>query len=116
MTRVQSNLLPDGFEGLDEFVEEWALPLESARMQKRWSSTMEEITQFYDAMAEQIEAILDHLDRFDLKDLPERQKRLQLMTLSLAEAASAVETYKEPGVRYGFESPDRYKPTENLDR
>lgn len=116
MSIENTGLLPAGFEALEEFVEGWALALESARMEKRWSSTMEDITRFYDSMSSQIEAVLDHLDRFELKALPEREKRLQLLTLSLAEAASAVETYKQPGVKYGFATPDRYRPTDTLER
>ncbi len=104
--------LPDGFEDLDRFAD-WALAKESERMRKRWSSSMDEITCFYDAMASRIEAVLDHLDRFDLNALPRREERLLFLALSLAEAASAVETYKQPGVRYGFETPDRYLPTED---
>jgi hypothetical protein len=116
MTTDHTNLLPAGFEELEEFAADWALPLESARMRKRWSSSMDEITRFYDFMATHIEAALDHLDGFDLKAMPAREQRLLLLTLSLAEAASAVETYKEPGVKYGFASPDRYVPTETVKR
>lgn len=116
MTSDPKRLLPAGFEDLEEFAADWALPTETARMGKRWSSGMDEITRFYEAMASRIEAALDHLDKFDLKTMPEPEQRLMLLTLSLAEAASAVETYKEPRVRYGFDSPARYLPTETIRR
>ena len=116
MTTDKARLLPQGFEDLEEFVESWALPTETARMRKRWSSGMDEISRFYEAMASRVETALDHLDGFALDAVPEPERCLLLLILSLAEAASAVETYKEPRVRYGFDSPDRYLPTETIKR
>lgn len=104
--------LPPGFEDLEPFAAEWALVNEAQRLRKRVSSDMQEITRFYDAMAERIEAALAHLDQFPLRDMPEPEARLLSLTLSLAEAASAVEVYGQPTVKYGFPTPDRYVPTE----
>jgi hypothetical protein len=111
-----SQSLPPGFADLERFVADWALATETQRMKKRWSSSMAEITTFYDAMADRVEAALDHLDQCDLNTLGEPEQRLLLLALSLAEAASAVETYKEPRVRYGFDTPERFAPTEDIRR
>jgi hypothetical protein len=115
-TRNTPQTLPAGFEDLEIFVDDWALATETERMKKRWSSSMEEIRALYDAMVPRIEAVLDYLDQRDIKAYSEPEQRLMLLALSLAEATSAVETYNEPGVRYGFDSPERYVPTENIKR
>ena len=108
--------LPTGFQDLEVFVDTWALATETERMKKRWSSTMDDIRRFYDALVPRIEAVLDYLDQRDFKTFGESEQRLMFLALSLAEATSAVETYNEPRVRYGFDSPERYAPTENLRR
>jgi selenocysteine lyase/cysteine desulfurase len=106
-----SRLLPVGFEDLEPFVETWAFARQAERAHKRWSSDLEEITVFYDAMTSRIEAALDHLDRFDLDAMAPPERRLLYLALSLVEASSAVEVYRQPSSPYAF-SPDRYVLTE----
>ena len=79
---MSSNLLPKEFKDLEAFVSEWALVTESERVKKRYSSTMEEIKLFYDAMLPQLETILEYLNRFSLDELPEAEKRLLYLTYS----------------------------------
>jgi hypothetical protein len=105
--------LPAGFEDLEKFVADWALPRELQRMNKRCASSIEAIRAFYDAMIARVEAALDHLDKFDLGSLPEPERRLFYLTLSLVEVGNAVEFYKRPNSRYAF-PPDRMLPTEQV--
>jgi hypothetical protein len=111
MSQGQEALLPAGFGDLEKFVADWALPRESERLRKRCASDIEAIRTFYDAMIERVEAALDHLDQFELAAMPEPEKRLFCLTLSLVEVGNAVEFYKRPNSRYAF-PPDRLLPTE----
>jgi hypothetical protein len=100
--------LPDGFEALEPYVDHWALPSESARIQQRFATSMDAITAYYELMVERIDEILDYLDQFDLDAMPEPEQRLMNMALSLVEVANAVEVY---GVPYSDRSctADRFK-------
>ena len=107
---MSSNLLSEKFKDLEVFVGEWALETESERVKKRYSSSMEEIKSFYDAMLPQLETLLEHLNQFSLDELPETEKRLLYLTYSLAEISLSVEIFGEPGVPHGYE-PTRYPST-----
>lgn len=91
-------LLPDGFGELEQFVREWALESEQQRNRKRLASTLEELRHFYDTLLRHMEAIVTHLTRFTLQDLPQPERRLFHLALSLMEVAPAVETYSSPDV------------------
>ena len=88
--------LPEGFEDLEQFVEQWALAEEQARMHKRWSSSLEEIQRFYDAMVLRVEPALDYLDARNIETLSASENRLLYLTYSLVEVANAVEIYGQP--------------------
>ncbi|MBM4258499.1 MAG: hypothetical protein FJ147_21705 [Deltaproteobacteria bacterium] len=90
--------LPEGFAELERFVSDWALGSEQERNHKRLTSSMEELQIFYDAMLLSMEAIVTHLTRFRLVDLPLPEQRLLALTLSLMEVAPAVEVYGTPDV------------------
>lgn len=111
MTVQNTKALPDGFEDLEVLVPDWALASAGARSSKRWASTMEDIKRFYNAMVGRVDAALDHLDRFDVDDLPEREGRLLLLILSLAEVAGAVDVYHRPFGAHAL-PPTRYVETE----
>jgi hypothetical protein len=94
--------LPEQFKDLERFVA-WSLPTERERNARRLASSMAEINEFYNAMVPRTDAILEHLDRFELGKLPEREQRLLNLALALAEVANAVELYKNPAVIDGFD-------------
>ncbi len=101
--------LPKAFKDLEPYLS-WALPTESGRNSKRLQSSMKDIGRFYDVMTERAEAALVHLDTFALDKLPEAEKNLLNLTLSLAEVANAIELFKtEPGVIGGFPA-ERFVP------
>ena len=99
--------LPEGFAELERFVVAWALETERQRNRKRLSSSMEEIRDFYTAMLRHMEALLDHLARFRLRELPAAEERLLHLALSLMEVAPAVEIYSAPDVPDAIEA-DRF--------
>jgi hypothetical protein len=65
---------------------------------------MAAINAFYDAMLPRARAIIHHLDRFALAEMPARETRLMNLLLSLAEVANAVEIFKQPAVIDGYDS------------
>ena len=107
---MSSSLLPKKFKDLEVFVDEWALVTESERVKKRYSTSMEEIKSFYDAMVPQLEELLEYLNQFSLDELPEAEQRLLYLTYSLAEISLSVEIFGESGVPHGYE-PARYAGT-----
>ena len=104
--------LPEQFRDLEPFVD-WSLATESARLDKRLSSTMEEIGAFYDAFLPRATAALTYLNDFALDDMPSAEQQLFRLTLSFVEAANAVEVFKQPGVVDGF-PPERFVPMPEL--
>lgn len=102
--------LPKSFSELAPFVAQgWALATERERVAKRCSSTMEELTEFYDAVLPKVDEIMTYLDALPQNDLPEDAQRLLDLTFSLAEASMSVERYQQPGVVDGFD-PERFLP------
>lgn len=100
----QQALLPAGFEALEPFVAEWALPTQIERERRRRSAPPEATRTFYDAMVAHMEAAIGHLNGFDLHAMPEPERRLLSLTLSLAEIAPHVELYRgDPRVPFSFE-------------
>jgi len=111
MAAEPMQVLPSEFNDLEIFVPKWALAKESERIRERWTSSMDDIRRFYDAMVPRLEAIIAYLNEFALNDLPEAAKQLLYLALSLAEVADAVEAYGTPEVPYSLD-PARYVPTE----
>lgn len=99
-----SQLLPEGFEHLETWANEWAMPTQNMRWDKRLSSTSEELIAFYNAIQPSLEKILEHADGFELGRLPEKSARLYDIALMLAEIAPNVELYQgDPNVPHSFE-------------
>ncbi len=99
---MSQQLLPSAFAELEPF-SDWSLDSETARLEKRLASSMEEIKAFYSAMLGRIEEALDHLNGFPLDRLPEPEQRLMNLALSLAEVWVAVELYKRPDHPFGLD-------------
>ncbi len=95
-----NNLLPQGFESLLPFVDQWGgLQSQTDRYLKRQASTMDELRRFHGASAPLLEKVFAHLDRFPFdENLPDKEGRLFRLMLGLIEAAQAVEIFKTPRV------------------
>ena len=55
---------------------------------------MAEIRAFYDAVFPRMDAIVAHLDKHPFDALPEKERRLFLLTLSIVEVSNLVERYR----------------------
>lgn len=94
--------LPEPFADLVPYLA-WALPTERERSAKRQSSTMDEITTFYQAMLPRMEEILSYLAQYPLENVPPEVQRLFNLVLTLAEVAPAVENFGQPSVIEGYD-------------
>lgn len=101
---MSATALPEGFADLERFVPAWALATERERNARRLSSSIEEIRELYDAVLARFEALLAHLARFRLSELPPAEERLLQLALSLMEVAPAVEIYGSPDVPDAIEA------------
>ena len=99
-------LLPEPFARLMPFIG-WSLATETERNTLRNASDMAELDAFAQAMLLDVDAIVAHLDAYPVDSMPQPEKRLMYMLLSLAEVAPAVEAYKQPGVIDGYD-PSRF--------
>ena len=95
---VTTNTLPAGFESLERFVDDWALPAREARYAMRLSKTIGELGEFYDAVAPLAERAISHLNQFDLDALPEAEHRLLLLLYSMILVSYAVNIFKQPRI------------------
>ena len=99
-----AQLLPDGFEQLETWAVDWAMPTQNTRWDKRLASSAEELKAFYAAIQPHLETILAHVDEFAVGELPEQSARLYAMAMMLAEIAPNVELYDgDPNVPHSFE-------------
>jgi hypothetical protein len=105
-------LLPEPFARLMPFIG-WSLATETERNALRNASDMDDILAFAQAMLADVDAIVAHLDAYPLEAMPQAEKRLMYMLLSLAEVAPAVEAYKQPGVIDGYD-PARFVADNNF--
>lgn len=87
--------LPEPFQELEPYLG-WSLATDRERIIKRKTSTIAEITAFYQAMLPRMDAILSYLEQYPLERVPSDVQRLFWLTLSLAKIAPAVEMYGEP--------------------
>jgi hypothetical protein len=83
--------LPEGFAELEPFVERWALPGASQRMQRRLESEPKEREALFAVGAPLVPAALELLDSKPLNALNEEEERLMNLVLSLTHVAQAVE-------------------------
>jgi hypothetical protein len=90
-------MLPAEFAALEPFTG-WALETESERYARRLASSMAEMQAFYDAAFPLLEAAMTHLDTFGLGELPEPERNLMLLMMSLINVSFPVEVWKQARV------------------
>jgi hypothetical protein len=90
-------MLPAEFAALEPFGD-WALATEPERYAKRLASSMADMQAFYDAAFPQLERALTHLDHYQLHDLPEPERNLLYLMMSLIMVSFPVEVWKQPRV------------------
>jgi hypothetical protein len=87
---------PPDLSGIDQYIRQWGLATERERIGKRTSSTLQELTEFYDAVLPHLEKIILFLDQFPLKEIPPEHQSLVHITLSMIEVDQAVNKWKSP--------------------
>jgi hypothetical protein len=93
-----ARLLPDGFADLEPFVADWARPTRHERYETRLSKSIDELIEFYDAIAPRAEEAIEHLDSFDLDDLPDDATRLLQLLYSMILVSYAVNIFRQPRI------------------
>ena len=89
-------MLPEKFAELEPFAPTWCLASEAERFERRLSSSMAELTEFYDAFFPRIEEAIEHCQEYPLDDLPEDVANLLRLVYSLVMVAMAVEIFAQP--------------------
>ncbi len=89
-------LLPSAFAEFEGFAQTWCLPTEIERWNRRVSSSMVEMRQFYDAFFPRLEEAIDYCDKFPLDEMPEDAVHLLHLIYSLVMVAMAVEIFGQP--------------------
>ena len=96
--------LPKKFVDLEYLVPEWALATQNERETRRARSTRGELQALYDALAPNLDAILEHVDQYPLGETPPDTERLFFLALMLAEISPHVELYSgDPNVPHSFD-------------
>lgn len=90
-----SALLPEGFEGLEPFVDSWAIDGANNRHQARLNSEEADRVAFFNAAKELVPPALELLDKKPLGKFDEKEGRLMKLVLSMAHVAPAVEVQKD---------------------
>jgi hypothetical protein len=91
--RTPPALLPAGFQELERWVGAWVLPDSPARLEKRLTTPLAEIRDFYQSMLVHAEAALAYLATKQLGALDPAEERLLKLLLSLAEIGTSIEWY-----------------------
>jgi len=95
---IIAQLLPDAFADLEPFAREWVFSTEKERYEKRLSSTMDEMQALYDAGLPRAPAAMEHLDRFDLYDMPDQELNLLHLMMAVIVVTFPVEAFHQPKV------------------
>ena len=92
------NMLPAQFADLEPFAERWCLATEPERYAARLASSMQELEEFYDAMAPRTAAAIDYCDGYALDDMPEPVTNLMRLIYSFVNVSFPVEVWLQPRV------------------
>jgi hypothetical protein len=91
-------LLPAEFADLERF-SDWILSTERERYARRLASPMEEMQAFYDAAFPRLEEANKHLEDYPLgAPIPQPQRNLLLLMMSLVLVSFPVEVWQQPRV------------------
>lgn len=93
---------PD-LSGLEAEIAAWGLPTTEDRLEKRLSSSMDEIRRFYDAMLPRLPEIIEYLNQFSLQDIPAQDWPMARATLAMCEVDNAVNKWGVPVVDTGID-------------
>ncbi len=86
---------PD-FSELNVVMNEWGLETAAARLNKRTTSSLEDLRVFYDAIEPRLEEIIKFLNGFPVTQIPERYQRLGYTALAVLEVDDPLNYWKRP--------------------
>ncbi|MEC9341509.1 MAG: hypothetical protein VX663_08510 [Pseudomonadota bacterium] len=112
---MAEHMLPAPFADLERLAD-WGLPTERERHDRRLTSTMGALRDYYSTLLPRMEAMVEHLNGFDLATMPVREKRLLYMGLMFIEAAVAVEMFKDPDIPDGLPAEQMEILSESLEQ
>ncbi|MEY4721408.1 MAG: hypothetical protein RIQ46_1133 [Pseudomonadota bacterium] len=87
----RTSMLPEGYQALEPFVVDWALPTQAERASKRSSSTPDEKRALYEAARGILPQALAELDAKPFDRLNQRERMLLNVLLSYAQVALSIE-------------------------
>jgi hypothetical protein len=93
---MSTSMLPAEFADLEPFASKWSQSTERKRYDQRLASSMDELQEFYSAVAPRAQDAMTYLDTFDLDDMPEQQVNLLRVLYSLSTVSFAVDCFKQP--------------------
>ena len=93
---VADTVLPPAFAELEVFAQIWCLATEPERWDKRITSSMAEMQEFYDAFFPRLEEAIEYCDKFPLDDLPDDALHLLHMIYSVVMIAMSIEIMHQP--------------------
>jgi hypothetical protein len=85
--------LPDGFQMLESFVPQWALPSEFERRTKRVETSMDEHRRFYKAIMAEWPRVAEHLKNSPPFDLDAKTERLLNLAKMAMETGVSVKVF-----------------------
>lgn len=91
-----TKLLPAGYERFQTWADDWSLGTEHARRDKRMHSTQAELERFYNATKPHLDSWIQYLNGFALDAMPEKEKNLLNLALSVVEVSPAIELFGNP--------------------
>jgi hypothetical protein len=95
---MTTSTLPEAFRDLEPYVARWAKATRQERYDTRMSLTIDELDEFYDAIAPHAEAAIEYLNGFDLQDLPESETQLIRLMYSLVMVSYPVNVFRQPRI------------------
>lgn len=96
--------LPAQFAEFEDLLDTWRTSSQRERVEKRITSSPQELRAFYERLTPRLDEILSYLKDKKLAALSDQDKALLELTLSLSEVSIAVENYgANPTVTDGFD-------------
>lgn len=90
--------LPEAFRDLEPYVDRWAKETRQERYDTRMALSINELDEFYDAIAPHAEAAIEYLNGFDLNELPEAETSLMRLMYSLVMVSYPVNVFRQPRI------------------
>ena len=104
--------MPD-FQHLADYIESWGLPTREARLEKRLTSTLDELKDFYEAVSPHLGDISGFLNQWPLDEIPAEHRGLADTALMMCEVDNPVNKWRSPTLDDGVD-PRRLEVKGNL--